>query len=71
MIKEVVDRISDNIQKVIVGKREVIELTMVALLSQETSRKCRPSPRPTYERTTERFLSVKRNWIESGKPGNE
>ncbi|MFH1928742.1 MAG: MoxR family ATPase [Chloroflexota bacterium] len=34
MIKEVVDRISDNIQKVIVGKREVIELTMVALLCE-------------------------------------
>ena len=34
MIKEVVGRISDNIQKVIVGKREVIELTMVALLCE-------------------------------------
>lgn len=34
MIKEVVDRISDNIQKVIVGKREVIELTLVALLCE-------------------------------------
>jgi len=34
MIKEVADRISDNIQKVIVGKREVIELTMVALLCE-------------------------------------
>jgi len=34
MIKEVVGRISDSIQKVIVGKREVIELTMVALLCE-------------------------------------
>jgi len=34
MIREVVGRISDNIQKVIVGKREVIELTMVALLCE-------------------------------------
>jgi len=34
MIKEIVARISDNIQKVIVGKREVIDLTMVALLCE-------------------------------------
>ena len=34
MIKEAVDRIADNIQMVIVGKREVIELAMVALLCE-------------------------------------
>jgi len=34
MIKEITDRISNNIQKVIVGKREVIELALVALLSE-------------------------------------